>query len=226
MGKHTVFGHVIAGQDVVNSIMTNDLIEKIKIIRKGREARKWNATEQFSMVYEKMKAEEEALQARYDRLAKTSIDDYKKEMYDEIKKEFPNAKQSESGLVYIIENQGTGDTPKKGDNLTVHYRGTLRLGGKQFDSSYDRNQPMSFVFKQMRMIPGFEEGLEMLSNGGKAKLFIPYYAAYGAQGHPGSIPPYSDLVFDIEIVDLKAGSHENHNHHDHNHDHDGHDHKH
>lgn len=223
-GKHTVFGHVIAGQDVVNAIQQNDTIIKVKIIRKGRQARKWNATEQFAMVFEKIKADEAELQARYDRLGNTTIDAYRSEMFEEVKKDFPDAEQTTSGLVYIIEDKGTGEPAQSGDQLKVHYKGTLRLDGKQFDSSYDRGQPMQFIFKEQRMIPGFEEGLAMLGKGGKAKLIIPYYAAYGPQGRPGAIPPYSDLIFDIEIVDLQQGSHEGHDHDHDGHNHDGHSH--
>jgi FKBP-type peptidyl-prolyl cis-trans isomerase len=62
---------------------------------------------------------------------------------------------------------------------------------------------MDFKYKEQSMIPGFEEGIAMLGKGGKGKFIIPYYAAYGAQGRPGAIPPYSDLVFDLEMMDIK-----------------------
>ena len=174
----------------------------------------------------KIKAEEAAQAARYERLSKISNDDYKVEMFNEIKEKHPNAQQTESGLVFIIENPGEATKPVRGTDLTVHYRGTFRADGTQFDASYDRGQPMTFKYLQQRMIPGFEEGLGMLGKGGKAKLIIPFYAAYGPKGRPGAIPPFSDLIFDIEIVDLKAGTdgHEGHNHDGHNHD--GHDHQH
>lgn len=134
-------------------------------------------------------------------------------MYSEIKKEYPNAQKSASGLVYIVEKAGTGEKAIKGDAMTVHYRGTFRRGGEQFDSSYDRSEPMTFNYLEQRMVPGFEEGLSMLAKGGKAKIFIPYDQAYGAQGRPGAIPPYSDLVFDLEIVNIAAGTgHEGHGH--------------
>jgi FKBP-type peptidyl-prolyl cis-trans isomerase len=71
---------------------------------------------------------------------------------------------------------------------------------------------MTFQYKTNRMIPGFEEGLGMLGKGGKAKLVIPYYQAYGKNGHPGVIPPYSDLVFDVEVVDLQPEEAHQHQH--------------
>jgi len=225
-GKHTVFGHVIAGQDVVNKIAQDDLINTLKIIRVGKVAKKWNATEQFAAVYNKIKVEEEKANAEMAKIAAMSQEEYAKFMLTEIQKTHPDAKQTASGLVYIIENEGTGVKPTDGSKCSIHYSGTFRTSGVKFDSSYDRNAPMDFQYKVQRMIPGFEEGIGMIGKGGKAKLIIPYYAAYGAQGRPGAIPPYSDLVFDIEMMDLQIGSIETHHDHDgHNHgDHDGHDH--
>jgi FKBP-type peptidyl-prolyl cis-trans isomerase len=233
-GKHTVFGHVITGQDVVDAIEQNDVMTSVKIIRKGRAAKKWNATKVFAETYaklelvEKAKAEEmriarEKKEAEYQaelaaqeeyikKIKDLSEEDYVKFMYEEVKKEYPDAKLSPSGLVYILNDAGKGDKPKAGDNLTVHYRGTFRTSKKQFDSSYDRNQPMSFNFKEQRMIPGFEEGLEMMAKGAKGKFIIPYFQAYGAQGRPGAIPPYSDLVFDLEMLNVTEGNHDGHNH--------------
>lgn len=219
--KHSIFGHVIAGQDVVNAIAQGDEITTLKIIRVGKVAKKWKATEQFALVANKLKAEEAAKKAEFDKIAGMSTDEYSEFMYQEVLKTFPAAQKSESGLVFIIENEGTGAKPEKGSGMTVHYRGTFRKNGEQFDASYDRGQPMEFIYLEQRMIPGFEEGMGMVAKGGKVKLIIPYYAAYGAQGRPGAIPPYSDLVFDIEIVDVKAPGatppvqHDGHGGHDH-----------
>ena len=152
-----------------------------------------------------------------------SEEDYKVFMYQEVLKKFPNAKQSESGLVYVIEKEGEGVAITKSAPVSLHYRGTFRRDGGQFDSSYDRGQPMDFQYQVQRMIPGFEEGIGMLKNGGKAKLFIPYYQAYGSNGRPGAIPPYSDLVFDIEIMNVGEATqkdvHHGHDHSDPNHKH-------
>jgi len=232
-GKHTVFGHVISGQDIVDAVQQGDEMS-IKIIRKGRAAKKWNATKAFAANYDKLekiekvreeemrlahekqeaeyKAEMVEQQKYIDKIKNLSEDEYVKFMYDEVKKVYPQAELSPSGLVYILENSGKGEKAKAGDNLSVHYRGTFRTSGKQFDSSYDRNQAMTFNFKEQRMIPGFEEGLEMMAEGAKGKFIIPYFQAYGAQGRPGAIPPYSDLVFDLEILEIKEGNHEGHDH--------------
>lgn len=213
-GKHSIFGHVISGQDVVNAIEQDDAMTTVKIIRVGKEAKKWDASKAFNEVYGKIKAEELMKEEQMKKIASMSEEEYKKYMYAEVLAKYPTAKLSPSGLVYVIENEGTGDKPVKGNQLSVHYRGTFRADGKQFDASYDRGQPMAFKYIENKMIPGFEEGIGMLGKGGKAKVFIPYFQAYGKNGRPGAIPPYSDLVFDIEIVDLNTAPVEPHDHHD------------
>jgi cyclophilin family peptidyl-prolyl cis-trans isomerase len=219
-GKHTVFGHVIEGQDVVNAIVQDDKMESVKIIRIGKEAKTFKATETFSRYFAKFQEEEKKRKELFAKLGAMSQEEYKNYMYEEVKLTYPNAVLSPTGLVYVIENEGGSNKPKKGDQITLHYNGTLRMDGKKFDSSYDRKQPMPFKYLEQRMIPGFEEGVGLLGSGAKAKLIIPYYQAYGAQGRPGTIPPYSDLVFDIEILSITVGSNvEPHDHSDPNHKH-------
>lgn len=219
-GKHTVFGKVIRGQEIVDAIVQDDVMQTVKIIRVGKKAKKWKSSSVFMTEYEAKDAIEKEQAAELAKIAGMTKDEYKTFMFEEVKKSFPNAKQSETGLVYVIENEGTGDKATEGDAVSLHYNGTFRKDGKKFDSSYDRGQPMDFQYKVNRMIPGFEEGIAMLGKGGKAKLIIPYYDAYGAQGRPGAIPPYADLVFDIEVVDLNKESLEDHDHdHEHGHDH-------
>jgi peptidylprolyl isomerase len=219
-GKHTVFGHVVSGQEVVNAIEQGDEMTTVKIIRVGKVAKKWNASAEFLKVYNVIKAEDDKKAEELKKIAAMSEDEYKTYMFNEVKAKYPNAQQSASGLVYVIENPGTGDKAVEGAQMSVHYRGTFRRDGKQFDASYDRGQPMDFSYKVNRMIPGFEEGLGMLGKGGKAKLFIPYYQAYGKNGRPGAIPPYADLVFDIEIMNINNAVEHDHE----GHDHDGHQH--
>lgn len=214
-GKHTVFGHVIKGQEVVDAIAQDDLMNTVKIIRVGKVAKKFNATTTFNTEYNRINEEYKKEAAEVERVAKMSQEEYRAYMYQEVLKKYPTAKQSASGLVYIIEQEGQGEAIVKGAPVSLHYAGTFRRDGDKFDSSYDRGQPMDFQFQVNRMIPGFEEGIAMLKKGGKAKLIIPYYQAYGANGRPGAIPPYSDLVFDIEIVDVKAPAQDDHHGHDH-----------
>jgi len=190
-GKHTVFGHVVQGQDVVNTTRQGAEMKSVKIYRIGKEAKEFNAPKVFEEKksnLEKSKAEQE----------KTAKETFRKEMLAM----FPNAKETASGLMYVIEQEGTGASPVAGQTVSVHYNGTL-VDGSKFDSSYDRGQPIEFPLGQGRVIKGWDEGIALLKKGGKAKLIIPYYLAYGEQGYPPVIPPKATLLFDVELVDVK-----------------------
>jgi len=106
-----------------------------------------------------------------------------------------------SGLHCIVTQQGTGAKPTKGQKVTVHYRGTL-LSGKEFDSSYSRNQPFSFTLGMAQVIKGWDEGVALLNGGSKATLLIPSDLAYGTAGAGSDIPPSSVLKFEIELLDI------------------------
>ena len=107
----------------------------------------------------------------------------------------------ESGLQYEIIEAGEegSDKPTKESKVRTHYHGTF-IDGKVFDSSYDRGQPAEFPVGGV--IAGWTEALQLMNKGAKWKLFIPYNLAYGAQGSPGGIPPYSALVFDVELLEI------------------------
>jgi len=106
-----------------------------------------------------------------------------------------------SGLQYQVINRGTGIRPKATDTVLVNYRGTL-LNGKQFDSSYDRNEPLSLPLNNV--IPGWTEGVQLMQTGSKYKFFIPYNLAYGERGAGADIPPYSTLIFEIELLKVNG----------------------
>ena len=105
-----------------------------------------------------------------------------------------------SGLQYEIMTSGTGVKPRATDEVTVNYKGTL-LSGKQFDSSYDRGQPATFMLNQV--IPGWTEGLQQMPAGSKYRFFIPYALAYGERAAGPDIPPYSTLVFEVELISVQ-----------------------
>ena len=109
---------------------------------------------------------------------------------------------TDSGLKYVDEKIGVGDSPSKGDLLVVHYTGTLE-DGTVFDSSVKRNQPIEFAVGTGRVIPGWDEGLMSMKTGGKRKLIIPPELGYGSRGAGGVIPPDATLVFEVELVDFK-----------------------
>lgn len=111
---------------------------------------------------------------------------------------------TESGLQYALIEEGTGATPQEGELVGVHYTGTLEDGTK-FDSSYDRGEPIEFVLGRGQVIPGWDEGISLLKEGGKARLVIPPELAYGEQGAGGVIPPNATLYFDVELVSVNPG---------------------
>ena len=186
-GKHTVFGSVVEGQDVVNSIAQDDLINEVIIEKNGEKANNFDAAKIFTSELEKLKKEAEIKAEN----AKKAIEELKK-----------GATVTESGLAYKITKKGSGPKAEAGKTVSVHYTGKLTDGTK-FDSSYDRNQPIDFPLGQGRVIKGWDEGISLLNVGSKATFIIPPDLAYGARGAGGVIPPNATLIFEVELVDVK-----------------------
>ena len=111
----------------------------------------------------------------------------------------PKEEKTSSGIVITTIKNGTGASPKSSDTVKVHYRGVLN-NGKEFDSSYGRGQPATFPLN--RVIPCWTEGVQRIKVGGKAKLVCPPNLAYGSRGIPGTIPPDSTLVFEVELLEI------------------------
>jgi peptidyl-prolyl cis-trans isomerase A (cyclophilin A) len=186
-GKHTVFGRVIKGQDVVNAIKQGDVMEKVEIIRVGKKATKFDATKTFSTGIAAIKEKQKEAMAKQN-------SDFKTEMA----KSYPNAVQTESGLMYEVTKEGNGTFPAMGQTVEVHYNGYFP-DGKKFDSSIDRKQTFKFVLKKGQVIKGWDEGIALASIGGEIKLIVPYWLAYGEAGR-SSIPPKSTLIFDVQLI--------------------------
>lgn len=190
-GKHTVFGHVVSGMDVVNSIAQDDVINKVEIIRVGSKAEAFKADQAaFDNLlnnFEKIQREKElaAMEAELNL----------------IKKNWPDAITTPSGLKYVVVAEGEGDaTPAKGTMVKAHYTGKL-LDGTKFDSSYDRGTPIDFPVGQQRVIQGWDEAFLSMKKGEKRVLIIPPDLGYGPAGR-GPIPPNAFMVFDVELVDF------------------------
>lgn len=189
-GKHTVFGHVVEGQDVVNKIAQNDKINSVKIIRVGEDAEKFDTSEEN---FEKLVSESQKRAAELKAAAHKKVE-------EEIERRYPDAIKTNTGLRYIVLKEGSGtDTPKYGRPVTVHYQGQL-LNGKIFDSSLIRKEPAVFAVGQV--IEGWNEALMTMKKGEKRTLIIPPDLGYGDYGYPGVIPPDSYLIFDVELLDF------------------------
>ena len=186
-GKHSVFGNVVEGMDIVNLIAQDDIMESVTISRVGSKAKSFDAVKIFSS--EQIRLEKEA-----EKKAKETAEANKKLM--------EGATITESGLGYIMVKEGSGVQAENGKTVSVHYTGKLTDGTK-FDSSLDRNQPIEFVLGQGRVIKGWDEGISYLKVGGKATFIIPSDLAYGERGAGGVIPPNATLIFDVELVDVK-----------------------
>jgi len=220
-GRHTVFGKVKEGQEVVNAIVKDDVIESIIIVRNGEAAKKFDAVKVFddrlkteAENRKKMEAEEaikkEAFLAEFKEVIDTKL------AFFETQKKA--AQKTASGLQYAIYEKGKGKKPANGSTVYVHYAGFFE-SGELFDSSkedvskafgkFDQNRadakaytPFPFQYgNKTGLIPGFLEGLEKLNFGDKAILFIPSQLGYGEAGAGGIIPPNSNLIFEIELFE-------------------------
>jgi len=186
-GKHTVFGSVVEGQDVVDAVAQGDTMEKVEIIRQGAEAQAWNAVEAFR-TFEGSRAKR--------------IAEAKAAQEAQIEGLASGFDKTESGLRYQIIQEGNGAKAEKGQTVSVHYKGQLP-DGTVFDSSFKRNQPIDFALGVGQVIKGWDEGIALLKVGDKARFVIPSDLAYGSAGAGGVIPPDATLVFDVELVAVK-----------------------
>ena len=187
--KHTVFGHVIEGQEVVDAVAQGDQLETLEIIRVGEEAQNWNAIEAFIGLRGARMKREAALKAEAEAKMEQLAAGFEK---------------TESGLRYQFIQRGSGKKAENGKTVAVHYEGSLE-NGKVFDSSYPRKKPIEFRLGQGQVIEGWDEGIALLQVGDKARFVIPSDLAYGPSGAGGviPIPPHATLIFDVELMDVK-----------------------
>jgi peptidylprolyl isomerase len=216
-GSYSVFGKVLAGQEIADSISKvprgkNDVpntpvvMNTVEIVRVGKTYKNWDALAAF----EKGKNDFEEKQRLAEEEAKTRA----QREEAAVLAQFPNAKKSESGLLYILSDVGSGEKPANGTQVGVHYAGYL-ADGKPFDTSIKSLAQQYGVYVEQRepyapmpveygpgarVIPGFAEGVNMLNYGGKIKVIIPPQLAYGERGAGNVIPPNAWLIFDIELV--------------------------
>ena len=208
-GGYSIFGQVKKGQNVVDSIAIGDKINTINIIRIGQEAKEFNAPYVFNEYFKELEVKEKK---RQEQIAKVKADFLK--AVDENK---TKAEELSSGLKMYITKEGTGIKPKTGTMVRINYAGYF-TDGNLFDTSYkelaekfdkysDRKEkmgaynPFTMVYStEAGLVPGFREGMLNMNYGDKAMLFIPSHLGYGTEGS-GPIPPNTDLIFEMEIVD-------------------------
>jgi peptidylprolyl isomerase len=215
-GKHTVFGHVVlTGMETVNKIVQDDSIVSVTIIRKGKEAKQFDAVKVFTNYFNNSANEVLEIEKEYTNKLKPVV----AAKVASFATNKANAIKTKSGLQYVILEKGSGKKPVAGTPIFIHYAGFFE-NGTLFDSSmegvardygkYDETrstqggyQPIGFqAGKKDGMIPGFIEGLEQLSFGDRALLFIPANLAYGEAGAGnGLIPPNTPLIFEITLME-------------------------
>ncbi|MCL4115268.1 UNVERIFIED_CONTAM: hypothetical protein GTU68_047961 [Idotea baltica] len=203
-GCHTVFGEVVEGMDVVDSIANTKTaagdkpidpvtMKTVSIIRNGKAAKKFDAVEVMTNYF----AAEEAKIAAFNKM--------KADFVTEIAEQKTKAEELPSGLLVIKLKEGTGEKPKLGQNVLVDYAGYL-TDGTLFDSSYAEVMKKYEYSSDARMIAGFKEAVLSMKIGDKLRVFIPPHLGYGAQGAGNVIPPNADLVFDLELVGLNQAN--------------------
>ena len=144
----------------------------------------------------------EEMEAERKKVEEAAKSENMKQLKDYFAKNNIKAQSLESGLHYVVDKAGSGENPKAGQTVKVHYTGTL-LDGTKFDSSVDRGQPFEFPLGQGRVIKGWDTGIPLFKKGGKGTLYIPSHLGYGSRGAGANIPPNAVLVFEIELLDFK-----------------------
>ena len=187
-GKHSIFGKVTSGQDIVDEIEQEDIIKNVKIIRVGESAKNFDAPNIFED-YITNKSEADILNAEAEQDAFKDITN--------------GMTKTESGIYYNISEKGKGENAKPNDLLSVHYSLQL-MDGSEIDSSFTRGAPIEFTCGVGQVIKGWDEAMQLLNKGSKARLVIPSELGYGSMGAGnGVIPPNATLIFDVELVDIK-----------------------
>ena len=202
-GKHTVFGKVIKGEEVIDAIANSEMgaqdrpkqeikIVKVSVFTKGDAYEKYDAAKIFNEGKGKIKENNKTYLAKQEAEAAKKLEELKAGM-----------SKTASGLLYkISKSNPEGKAPKAGDIVAVHYAGKL-TNGKEFDNSFKRGEPIEFSVGVGQVIKGWDEGILLLKEGETATFLIPSELGYGARGAGGVIPPNAWLIFDVELVKVK-----------------------
>lgn len=213
-GKHTIFGEVVNGIEVIDTIAnvekgpqdkpkTDVVLEKVAIFSKGEEYKSYDAAKIFNEGKSKIKENNKAILEKIEADKKKKEEEFaanQQKLVDDLKATMtPTA----SGLYYKITQTAEGKKPNVGDVVSVHYAGKL-VDGTEFDSSFKRNEPIEIPIGVGQVIKGWDEGILLLNEGESATLLIPSELGYGARGAAGVIPPNAWLIFDVQLVKIKS----------------------
>ena len=215
-GKHTIFGEVVKGENVIDDIAnvekgpqdkpkTDIVLEKVSIFGKGDDYKNYDAAKIFSEGKGKIKENNKAIIAKIEADKKKKEEEFaanQNKLAEEMK---ATMQKTPSGLYYKITKTTDGIAPKAGDQVSVHYAGKL-IDGTEFDSSFKRNQPIEIPIGVGQVIKGWDEGIMLLKEGETATLLIPSELGYGANGAGGVIPPNAWLIFDVELVKVNTSA--------------------
>ena len=215
-GRHTVFGEVVNGKDVIDSIAnvekgpqdkpkTDVVLEKVSVFTKGDDYKNYDAAAIFNEGKGKIQENNKAAVAKIEADKKKKAEEFaanQQKLVDDLKAEMQS---TPSGLYYKITKATNGAAPQRGDEVAVHYAGKL-VDGSEFDSSFKRNQPIDIPIGVGQVIKGWDEGIMLLKEGETATLLIPSELGYGSAGAGGVIPPNAWLIFDVELVKVKSNS--------------------
>ena len=215
-GRHTVFGEVVNGKDVIDSIAnvekgpqdkpkTDVVLEKVSVFTKGDDYKNYDAAAIFNEGKGKIQENNKAAVAKIEADKKKKAEEFaanQQKLVDDLK---VGMQVTPSGLYYKITKTTDGIAPQRGDEVAVHYAGKL-VDGSEFDSSFKRNQPIDIPIGVGQVIKGWDEGIMLLKEGETATLLIPSELGYGSAGAGGVIPPNAWLIFDVELVSVKNNS--------------------
>lgn len=209
-GKHTIFGEVVKGENVIDDIAnvekgpqdkpkTDIVLEKVSVFGKGDEYKTYDAAKIFSEGKSKIKENNKSITAKADAEKKKKEEEFAANQENLANAMKATMEKTSSGLYYKITKKTEGIAPKAGDQVAVHYAGKL-IDGTEFDSSFKRNQPIDIPIGVGQVIKGWDEGILLLKEGETATFLIPSDLGYGANGAGGVIPPNAWLIFDVELV--------------------------
>lgn len=184
-GKHTIFGKVVDGQKVVNTMKQGATINAVTIVRNGAEAKAFKAT-----------------QADFNKLEKDASAKKVEQFNKQVESFAPNATKTADGIFFTTKTEGSGNKCGKGKKVAVHYTGYL-MDGTVFDSSISRGETLDFNTGAGQMISGFDVMVQDMKVGEKRTFVLPPEMAYGSRGAGGVIPGGAYIVFDVQLISAK-----------------------